>query len=607
LLRLGENEHLFLLTLHHIAADGWSMAVLLQELAALYDAAVDGRPDPLPALPLQYADYAHWQQHWLQGERLERQLSYWQRQLADLPLLHNLPLDFARPESQRYRGAMHWRHMPAALLDGLKNLARSQDATLFMTAQAAFAVLLARWSGDTDIVMGTPIANRRHEQLAPLIGFFVNTLVLRTDLSGNPRFSAVLAAAKATALDAYQHQDLPFEMLVDRLRPQRSTSHSPLFQVMLALDNNASAIVPFRGLAVSDAAGESHHAKFDLTLNLRETPEGLETCWDYNRDLFRADTIARMAESFEVLLQGLVAAPETPVQQLPLLAHGSAALAWETGPQQALPPVTGVHELIEANARSAPDIVAVRHEREQLSYAELDRRADRLAQSLTGLGVVPDTCVAIHAHRSIDVVVGTLAVLKAGGAYVPLDPAHPRERLAAMIADSGATIVLTQRHLQDVLAAPGLRSVLLDDASPAEASSFAPENATATKPPTLRRDHLAYVIYTSGSTGTPKGVMVEHAGLLSMIDDSRRHFADDEPIRAAWWGSYGFDASVFEILLALAQGASLHIVPDDERVDAGAYRAWLQRHRITQAYLPPFFVRWLRDRPDADIAALSLR
>ena len=602
LLRLGDNEHLFLLTLHHIAADGWSMGVLLRELAALYDAAIEGRPDPLPALPLQYADYAHWQQHWLQGERLERQVGYWQQQLADLPLLHNLPLDFPRPESQRYRGAMHWRRMSAALLDGLRDLARAREATLFMTAQAAFAVLLARWSGDTDIVMGTPIANRRHEQLAPLIGFFVNTLVLRTDLSGNPRFSAVLAAARATALDAYQHQDLPFEMLVDRLRPQRSTGHSPLFQVMLALDNNASAIVPFRGLQVSDAAGESHHAKFDLTLNLRETPDGLETCWDYNRDLFRADTIARLAESFEALLQGLVAAPDTPVQQLPLLASGGAGLAWENGPQQPLPPVTGVHGLIESHAQSTPDAIAVSDDSRQLSYAELDRRADRLAQSLISLGVVPDTCVAIHAHRSLDVVVGTLAVLKAGGAYVPLDPAHPRERLAAMIDDSGATLVLTQQRLQHVLAAPGLRTVLLDDAS-----SFAAENATATKVPALRRDHLAYVIYTSGSTGAPKGVMVEHAGLLSMIDDSCRRFADRTPVRAAWWGSYGFDASVFEILLALAQGATLHVVPDDDRADAGAYLAWLRRNAVTQAYLPPFFVRWLRDRPDADIAALSLR
>jgi amino acid adenylation domain-containing protein len=602
LLRLSEGEHIFMLTLHHIAADGWSMAVLLQELATLYEATHEGRPDPLPSLPLQYADYARWQQQWLQGERLDRQVGYWQQQLADLPLLHNLPLDFPRPESQHYRGAMHWRHMPAALLDGVKNLARSHDATLFMAAQAAFAVLLARWSGDTDIVMGTPIANRRHEQLTPLIGFFVNTLVLRSDLSANPRFSDALTAAKATALDAYQHQDVPFEMLVDRLRPQRSTNHSPLFQVMLALDNNASAIVPFGGLQVSDAAGESHHAKFDLTLNLRETPEGLETCWDYNRDLFRADTIARMAESFEALLEGVAVAPETRIQQLPLLKPGAAGIAWESGEQRPLPPVMSVHELFEANARSAPDADAVREGQRALNYAELDRRANRVAQALLGFGVAPDTRVAIHAERGIDVVVGTLAVLKAGGAYVPLDPAHPRERLAEMIEDSGATVLLTQQCLHGRLATAGVRTMVLDDAS-----SFAHQSEDAPCVPALRRDHLAYVIYTSGSTGKPKGVMVEHASLLSMIDDTCRRFADHQPIQAAWWGSYGFDVSVFEILLAMAQGATLHVVPEDVRADADAYLSWLCGHRITQAYLPPFFVRRLRERSDADIAALSLR
>ncbi len=602
LLRLSESEHIFMLTLHHIVADGWSMAVLLQELAKLYEAKKEGRPDSLPSLPLQYADYAHWQQQWLQGERLEQQVGYWQRQLADLPLLHNLPLDFPRPESQRYRGAMHWRRMPSALLAGLRNLARKHDATFFMAAQAAFAVLLARWSGDTDIVIGTPIANRRHEQLTPLIGFFVNTLVLRSDLSANPRFAEALAASKVTALDAYQHQDVPFEMLVDRLRPQRSTSHGPLFQVMLALDSGASAIVPFGGLQVSDAAGESHHAKFDLTLNLRETPEGLETCWDYNRDLFRADTIARMAESFEALLEGALTAPETPIQQLPLLKPGAVGAALEFGEEQPLPPVTSVHELFEANARSAPDTVAVRDGEQELSYIELDRRANRVAQSLLRLGVVPDTRVAIHAERGVDVVVGTLAVLKAGGAYVPLDPAHPRERLAAMIEDSGAAVLLTQRRFQGVLPAERARPLILDDAL-----SFAHENEDAPSLPALRHDHLAYVIYTSGSTGTPKGVMVEHAGLLSMIDDSCRRFADHEPIQAAWWGSYGFDISVFEILLAMAQGAALHIVPEDVRADADTYFSWLQGHSITQAYLPPFFVRHLHERPDADIAALSLR
>jgi len=602
LLRLRDDEHLFLLTLHHIAADGWSMAILLQELATLYDATLSGQPNPLAPLPLQYADYAHWQQQWLQAERLQRQMDYWQKQLAGLPVLHNLPLDFPRPDIQRYRGAVHWQRLPVALLIALKNLSRAKDATLFMTAQTAFAVLLARWSGHTDVVMGTPIANRRHEQLTPLIGFFVNTLVLRNDLSGNPSFIEALAAAKATALDAYQYQDVPFEMLVDRLRPQRSTSHSPLFQVMLALDNNASAIVPFGGLRMSDAAGESHHAKFDLTLNLRETPEGLETCWDYCSDLFRADTIARMAESFEALLEGIAAAPEQRIQHLPLLKRGSVGIAWEAGESRPLPPVTGVHQLFEANAASMPDAVAVREGHRNLSYVELDRRANQVARVLIERGVSPDTRVAIHAERGIDVVVGTLAVLKAGGAYVPLDPTHPRERLAAMMADSGAVIRLTQQRLLGDLPTEDVPALALDGTQ-----AFSHLGDDAPEVPLLRRDHLAYMIYTSGSTGAPKGVMVEHAGLLGMIDDTCRRFADHAPVQAAWWGSYGFDVSVFEILLAMVQGAALHIVPETVRADAHAYLAWLRRERMTQAYLPPFFVRSLRDQPDTGIAELSLR
>lgn len=602
LLRLGEDEHMFLLTLHHIAADGWSMAILLQELATLYDASLARQPNPLAPLPLQYADYAHWQQQWLRAERLQRQVDYWQKQLAALPVLHNLPLDFPRPDIQRYRGAVHWQHLPASLLADLKSLARAQDATLFMTAQTAFAVLLARWSGDTDVIMGTPIANRRHEQLTPLIGFFVNTLVLRNDLSENPSFVQALAAAKAMALDAYQHQDVPFEMLVERMHPQRSTSHSPLFQVMLALDNNVSAIVPFGGLRVSDAAGESHHAKFDLTLNLRETPEGLEACWDYNRDLFRADTIARMAESFATLLEAISAASEQRIQHLPLLRPGSTGIAWEACEPHALPPVTSVHQLFDSNAAAMPNAVAVIEGHRSLSYAELNGRANRVARVLIERGVSPDTRVAVHAERGIDVVVGTLAVLKAGGAYVPLDPTHPRERLAAMMADSGATIRLTQLRLLDDLSVEGTLALALDDT---QAFDSVGDDAPAI--PLLRRDHLAYVIYTSGSTGTPKGVMVEHAGLLSMIGDACRRLADHAPIQAAWWGSYGFDVSVFEILLAMAQGAALHIVPETARADAYAYLAWLRRERITQAYLPPFFVRYLRDQPDAEIVALSLR
>lgn len=602
LLRLGPEEHVLLLTLHHIAADGWSMAVLLKELAELYEAAVVGRASALPPLALQYADYAHWQHEWLQGERLDAQMAYWESQLAGLPTVHNLPLDFPRPEEQRYRGAMHRQHMPAPLLTGVRQLARTHDATLFMTLQAAFAVLLARWSGDTDIVMGTPIANRRHEELTPLVGFFVNSLVLRNDLSGNPSFTEALAAARMMALDAYQHQDLPFEMLVDRLRPQRSLGHSPLFQVMLALENNASAIVPFGGLEVSDVAGDSRHAKFDLTLNLRETDDGLEAAWDYNRDLFRPDTIARFAASFEALLRDILATPDKPIQQLSLLADDERPQQVVSGPDLELPPVVGVHALISAQAGSTPDAVAVRQGGRSIDYATLNRSANRIAHALRKLGVGPDARVAIHTERSIETIVGILAVLKAGGAYVPLDPAHPAERLMGMLADSGAAAVLTQSHLKDALADCGVPRLTLDDEA-----AFAAFGGTDPVVEGLEPGHLAYVMYTSGSTGAPKGAMIEHAALLNMVESCRVLLHDPRPTVTAWWASFGFDVSVFEIFITLVVGGTLHVVPDEVRADVQAYVQWLGAHRITLAFMAPFIVRRLREHPDEQIASLSLR
>jgi amino acid adenylation domain-containing protein len=602
LLRLDEHEHALLLTLHHIAADGWSMAILLRELADLYENAIHSRPSTLAPLALQYADYANWQQRWLQGERLRTQMSYWMKQLAGLPTVHSLPLDFPRPEQQRYRGAMQRQRMPATLLDDIKQLARTHDATLFMILQAAFAILLARWSGETDIVMGTPIANRRHEQLAPLIGFFVNSLVLRNDLSDNPMFTDALAAARTMALDAYQHQDLPFEMLVDHLRPQRSLGHGPLFQVMLALENNTSAIVPFGGLEVADMADDAHFAKFDLTLNLRETPDGLEAVWNYNRDIFRAATIARFAASFEVLLRDIVASPGKRIQQLSLLAEEERLRQTVRGPELSLPDATGVHELIAAAASSAPDTIAIQDGPRNISYSALNLRANRVAHALRRLGVGPDRRVAIHTERSIETVVGILAVFKAGGAYVPLDPAHPAERLTSMLSDCGATAILTRGSLWKTWEGHEIPRLALDDE--AAFASFADTDPIVDG---LSRGHLAYVIYTSGSTGVPKGAMIEHAALLNMVESCRPLLRDDRPTASAWWASFGFDVSVFEILTTLAMGGTLHIVPEDVRVDIPAYVEWLRFHRITQAFLSPFIVRRLREYPDEQIASLFLR
>ncbi|MEO7936384.1 MAG: amino acid adenylation domain-containing protein [Dokdonella sp.] len=602
ILCLAEHEHVLLLTIHHIAADGWSMGVLLSELAELYNSALGKRDAELPALSLQYSDYAHWQQQWLQGERLERQWQYWRDQLDGLPILHNLPIDFARPETQLYRGAIHWQQMPAELLIGIQNLARRYEVTPFIALQTAFAILLARWSGDTDIVIGTPIANRRHEELAPLIGFFVNTLVLRNRIISNASFASALLDAKKVALDAFQHQDFPFEMLVDRLRPPRSLGHSPLFQVMLSFDNNGSAIVPLDGLAVDDVASDSHYAKFDLTLNLRETDSGLQACWDYNRDLFRADTIERIAASFETLLLGIVAAPDRPISELPLVVDGVSTQPVLDRPPTALPAVAGVHELIEAWAQRRPEGIAVRDDTNQISYVDLNQRSNRLAHALREIGVGADVRVAIHVDRSIDMVIGLFAILKAGGAYVPLDPAHPQARRQAILEDSGAVALLTQTGLRDALSVGELPRLLIDDAS-----AFSRHSNCNSANVAQSRKHLAYVLYTSGSAGTPKGVMVEHGNLLNLVEDGCRRFLDEGAIEASFWTSFGFDVSVFELFVTLALGGTLNIVPGDIRADADGLLGWLAETGITHAYLPPFFMRRLREYADDKISALSLR
>ena len=596
LLRVADDDHILLLTLHHIAADGWSMVVLLQELAELYEARIENRDAALPALPLQYADYAHWQQQWLQGERLETQLHYWQRQLAALPVLHNLPLDYVRPDAQRYRGALHRQTLDETLLVELKRLARAHDATLFMTLQAAFAVWLARWSGDTDIVVGTPIANRRHEELAPLIGFFVNTLVLRNDLAGNPRFTDALVAAREVALDAFQHQDVPFEMLVDRLRPQRSLSHSPLFQVMFSLDTNDAAVIPFGGLDVVDVAGESHHAKFDLTLSMQETPDGLEACWDYNRDLFRADTVARMGASFETLLQGIVATPTQRIERLPLLDEAMQREVTAFASQAAMPGFDRccVHALIERQVERSPNAIAVTFEKEALTYAQLNRHANQLAHHLRKLGVGPDVPVAIAVERGLAMVTGLLAILKAGGAYVPLDPAYPEDRLAYMLEDSAPAALLTQRSVLDRLPVVNIPTLLLDDTVPwMHEPSHNPDIAD------LHPAHLAYVIYTSGSTGRPKGVMNEHGGVVNRLLWAQSQFQLSSTDRVLQKTPFGFDVSVWEFFLPLLAGAQLVMAKPGGHQDPGYLAELIERADITMLHFVPSMLQVFLDGAQA--------
>ena len=448
-LRLGDEEHVGLLTMHHIVSDGWSTGILVREVATLYVAFCAGGSSPLPALPIQYADFAHWQRQWLQGEVLETQIAYWKKQLAGAPALIDLPTDHPRPAVQTFRGAHQSLVLPKHLQEGFKALGRQEGVTLFMTLLAAFKVLLYRYTSQDDLIVGTPIANRNRLETEGLIGFFVNALVLRTDLSGNPSFRELLRRVREVCLGAYGHQDLPFDRLVEELHVKRDLSRNPLFQVMFVLHNAPLRAVELPGLTLSPVEGDSETAHFDLTLQIVDTEQGLTAAFVYNTDLFEAGTIARMLGNFQTLLEAMVADPEQRLSDLPLLTETERQqllVEWN-GTKTDCPQDLCIHQLFEAQVERTPDAIAVVFEAEQLTYAELNRRANQLAHHLRALGVGPEVLVAICLERSLEMVIGLLGILKAGGAFVPLDPAYPKERLAFMLKDAQVPVLLTQERL----------------------------------------------------------------------------------------------------------------------------------------------------------------
>ena len=588
LLQLKDEEYLLLATVHHIAADGWSVGVLIQELAALYGVYERGEASPLAELPIQYADYASWQRRWLQGAERARLEDYWRRQLEGLPTLHDLPTDRPRPALQSDRGAAHRQTLGPELTEGLKRLGQQEGVTLFMTLQAAFAVLLARHSGASDIVLGTPIANRTQAELAPLIGFFVNTLVLRTDLSGTPRFLDVLRQARQTALDAYAHQALPFEQLVELMDPERSLSHHPLFQIMIALQNNEQAELSLPGLSFAPVELARTTVKFDLLLELRERPDGLEAVWEYASDLFEAATIARLAEHFHILLEGLVKNPEQTIDRLPLLSAIERQVILEdwNATAEDFRQDRCLHELFEEQAGQHPEAPALVFEDRQLTYAELNARANRLAHHLRSLGVKPDDRVAICLERSFEQIISLLAVLKAGAAYVPLDPAYPEERLAFMLEDSAPLALLTDSGIKARLTERSGGTVLIDLF--ADAAQWAHQPDVNIDPISLgvTPAHLAYVIYTSGSTGQPKGVMVPHAGVVNLVSWHNRQFKVNAGDRATQLAGLAFDASAWETWPYLLAGACLHLVRSELLGQPEALWQQLADDRITLAFMP---------------------
>ena len=584
LIRFEASEHIVLLTLHHIVSDGWSLGVLVRELGRIYEAFVAGRSAALPALPVQYADYAAWQRQWLSGEVLKRQLGYWTDRLSGATGVLDLPTDHPRPAVQSYRGASRSVALPRELTDRLIALGRDRGATLFMVLLAAFQVLLSRWSGQQDVTVGTPIAGRARAEIEGLIGLFANTLALRTDLSGDPRFDELLGRVKETALGAYAHQDLPFEKLVEALQPARDLSRQPLFQVMLILQNVPVETVDLPGMRLLPLRLESATARFDLTLTLREDGDGLAGWLEYATDLFAEATIDRFLGHFRVLLEGIAAAPEMRLSELPLLTAGERHQLLEewNDTTAAYPRDRCLHELFAGQAARSPDAVAVVCEDARLSYGELERRANQLAHHLRTLGVGPDVIVGLHLERSLDMVVGLLGILKAGGAYLPLDASYPRERLAYMMADARVRVLVTQADLAGALPghAADLVQVDTDRAAIARQPETAPVNRT-------HPDNLAYVIYTSGSTGKPKGVMIAHAQVTNLLTSVTLELGLAASDRMAAVTPLSFDIAGLEVYAPLLLGAQLEIVPREVALDGARLGRHLQATGATTMQATP--------------------
>ncbi|HVE65432.1 MAG TPA: amino acid adenylation domain-containing protein, partial [Thermoanaerobaculia bacterium] len=572
LLRLSEESHVLIVTMHHIVTDGWSNDIFLGELTALYAAFRAGEPSPLIDIPIQYADYAVWQRNWLRGEVLKTQLDYWKKQLTGAPALLELPTDRPRGAIQSYQGASVSAVLAPELLQGLNALARREAASLFMVLLAAFQALLSRYSGQDDVPVGSPTAGRTQVETEGLIGFFVNTLVLRGDVSGDPTFRQLLGRVRETALEAYAHQDLPFEKIVEELQPERTLSHSPLFQVLFQLDSVRPNDAPLPELKMYLHPLDWAVAKFDLSLRMVARRGSLE-CWiEFNTDLFTEERIRRLVEHWQTLLSGIVKDPDLPVSQLPLAGEAErrrVLFEWNAS-DLPYPREKTLPGLIEEQAAKTPEVVALAFRGERLTYRELSERANRLARYLRKRGVGPEVLVGLCVERSMEMVVGILGILKAGGAYVPLDPHYPKERLAFMLKDSEASVVVTQASRVGTSLEGSFERVSLDADWPAIA-----EESGANLAPAARPANLAYVIYTSGSTGRPKGVAIEHRSAVAFVHWAHEVFGPEDLAGVLASTSICFDLSVFEIFVPLSRGGTVLLadnalqlknLPDAEKV-----------------------------------------
>ncbi|WP_158625826.1 non-ribosomal peptide synthetase [Corallococcus carmarthensis] len=595
LLRLGEAEHVLLLMLHHICCDGWSLTVMERELQTLYAAFRAGTTPALPALPVQYADHAVWQRQWLPGEHLQQQLEWWRGQLSGAPAALDLPTDRPRPAAQSTQGAVYRHALPPALGKALEALCRKQGVTLFMALLGGMQLLLSRLSGQDDIVIGSPISGRTRQEVEPLIGFFINTLPLRVQGEGSLGFGELLRRVRKTCLDAYAHQEVPFEQMVDALQPERDLSRPPLFQVFFTLQHSAVPALELEGLRTSELDFEPGVSRMDLTVFLRETPEGLVGLWEYNTDLFDAATVARFAEHYTHLLEAAVAEPERPVATLPLITavERQRLLDLGTGAPVPYPRDASLPALFAEQAARTPDAVALEAGGQRLTYAQVEARANQLAHHLRGQGVRLGMPVGLCAGRSLEMVVATLAILKAGGAYVPLDPGYPPERLELMARDARISVLLVELGRESALRGLAARVVVLDPSWRAFASQ-----PTVAPGVGIPADSLAYVMYTSGSTGRPKGVGIPHRGVTRLVKGVSyvRFSADDVVLQLA---TTSFDAATLELWGALLHGAKLFLYPP-VTPSLEELEATLERERISVLFLTTaFFEQMALNRPAA--------
>ncbi|MGA2351075.1 MAG: amino acid adenylation domain-containing protein [Terracidiphilus sp.] len=629
MLRLADDDSIIVGCVHHIVSDGWCADVLTRELGMLYLAFRAGSISPLPEPPLQYVDYAVWQRERMQGETQERLLSYWKKQLADIDLLP-LPIDHPRPAMQTSRGASLPFAVPSALSRTLKKLGREEGATPFIVLLTALYTLLHRWTGSNDITVGTPFANRGRSELESVIGFFVNTLVLRADLAGEPSFRTLLRRVNATCVEAYEHQEVPFERLVDELHLVRDLTRNPLFQVNFQFSSTPKIELPdTSAFSMSVFPVDMVVAKFDLELAMWEGWDGFvrlggmtssaadfgmassqdETFFGtmiYNADLFERETIQRMMDHFVHLLGGIAADPDQTIDALPMLAESvrhQLLYEWNATKTE-FPSDKCVHQLFEEQATRTPDATALVFEDESLSYAELNQRANRLAHGLQALGVKPDICVAICAERSIEMVVALLAVLKAGGAYVPLDPTYPLDRLRFMLEDCAPIALLTQSHLAELFSDMTTRPQMIDLVT---TSSWEHQPVTNPDPNNsgLTSNHLAYVIYTSGSTGNPKGCMLHHRGVVNRLVWMQRKYQLNASEAVLQKTPFGFDVSVWEFFWTLMAGAKLVMARPEGHKDPDYLTAMIRQHSITTMHFVPSMLQVFLEHTDsADLPSL---